>query len=163
MKFKRHRYFLGTRSLEEISDKKIANCSSYLTALQDINNLQTSQRIFKITINIYIIILWSGFKIIRLFVKVDRNVYKTADTSVSIHFIQNLPSKKSAKAISMIFHTHYYKIETTMKRNCTSKTLCFLQITVEHEDYPVFTVFLTIKTSSQNITITLLQTSLKLP
>ena len=161
MKFKRHRYFLGTRSLEEISDKKITNCSSYLTALQDINNLQTSQRIFKITINIYI--LWSGFKIIRLFVKVDRNVYKTADTSVSIHFIQNLPSKKSAKAISMIFHTRYYKIETTMKRNCTSKTLCFLQITIEHEDYPVFTVFLTIKTSSQNITITLLQTSLKLP
>ena len=139
----------------------MANCSSYLTALQDINNLQTSQRIFKITINIYI--LWSGFKIIHLFVKVDRNVYKTADTSVSIHFIQNLPSKKSAKAISMIFHTRYYKIETTMKRNCTSKTLCFLQITVKHEDYPVFTVFLTLKTSSQNITITLLQTSLKLP
>ena len=63
----------------------------------------------------------------------------------------------------MIFHTCYYKIETTMKRNCTSKALFFLQITVEHEDYPVFTVFLTIKTSSQNITITLLQTSLKLP
>ena len=38
-----------------------------------------------------------------------------------------------------------------------SKALCFLQITAEHQDCPVFTVIFTIKTSSQNISITLLQ------
>ena len=43
-----------------------------------------------------------------------------------------------------------------------SKALRFEQITVEHQDCPFFTVFLTIKTSSQNISITLLQISLKL-
>ena len=43
-----------------------------------------------------------------------------------------------------------------------SKTLRLVQITVEHQDCPFFTLFLTIKTSSQNIWITLLQISLKL-
>ena len=43
-----------------------------------------------------------------------------------------------------------------------SKALRLVQITVEHQDCPFFTVFLTIKTSSQNISITLLQISLKL-
>ena len=43
-----------------------------------------------------------------------------------------------------------------------SKALRFLQITVEHHDCPFFTVFLTMKTSSQNISITLLQIALKL-
>ena len=38
----------------------------------------------------------------------------------------------------------------------------FLQITAEHQDCPLFTVFLTIKSSPQNILITLLQISLKL-
>ena len=51
---------------------------------------------------------------------------------------------------------------TTMRRNCMSKALRFLQITVEHQDCPFFTVFLTMKTSSQNISITLLQISPKL-
>ena len=43
-----------------------------------------------------------------------------------------------------------------------SKALNFLQITAEHQDYPFFTVFLTSKSLSQNISITLLQISLKL-
>ena len=43
-----------------------------------------------------------------------------------------------------------------------SKALHFLQITAEHQDYPFFTVFLTTKSWSQNISITLLQISLKL-
>ena len=43
-----------------------------------------------------------------------------------------------------------------------SKALHFLQITAEHQDYPFFTVFLTTKSLSQNISITLLQISLKL-
>ena len=43
-----------------------------------------------------------------------------------------------------------------------SKALGFLERTAEHQDCPFFTVFLTIKTLSQNISITLLQISLKL-
>ena len=43
-----------------------------------------------------------------------------------------------------------------------SKALRFLQITAEHKDCPFFTVFLTTKSLSQNISITLLQISLKL-
>ena len=49
-----------------------------------------------------------------------------------------------------------------MRWNCMSKALRLVQITVKHQDCPFFTVFLTIKTSSQNISITLLQISLKL-
>ena len=43
-----------------------------------------------------------------------------------------------------------------------SKALHFLQITAKQQYCPFFTVFLTIKTSSQNISITLSQISLKL-
>ena len=43
-----------------------------------------------------------------------------------------------------------------------SKALRLVQITVEHQDCQFFTVFLTRKTSFQNISITLLQISLKL-
>ena len=38
-----------------------------------------------------------------------------------------------------------------------SKALRFLEITAKHQDFPFFNVFLTIKTLSQNISITLLQ------
>ena len=43
-----------------------------------------------------------------------------------------------------------------------SKALRFLRISAEHQDCPFFTIFLTIKSSSQNISITLLQISIKL-
>ena len=43
-----------------------------------------------------------------------------------------------------------------------SKALHVLQITAKQQYCPFFTVFLTIKTSSQNVSITLLQISLKL-
>ena len=43
-----------------------------------------------------------------------------------------------------------------------SKALHFLQITAKQQYCPFFTVFLIIKTSSQNISITLLQILLKL-
>ena len=56
----------------------------------------------------------------------------------------------------------FKKIENTMRWYCFSKALRFLQLTIEHQDCPVFTVFLTIKTSSQNISITLLQITFKL-
>ena len=49
-----------------------------------------------------------------------------------------------------------------MRWNCMSKALRFSQITAKKRYCPVFTVFLAIKTSSQNISITLLQISLKL-
>ena len=49
-----------------------------------------------------------------------------------------------------------------MRWNFMSKALRFLQITAEHQDCPFFTVFLTTKSLSQNISITLLQISLKL-
>ena len=49
-----------------------------------------------------------------------------------------------------------------MRWNCMPKALLFLQKKAEHQDCPFFTVFLTIKTLSQNISITLLQISLKL-
>ena len=49
-----------------------------------------------------------------------------------------------------------------MRWNCLSKALRFLQITAENQDRPFFTVFLTTKSLSQNISITLLQISLKL-
>ena len=63
----------------------------------------------------------------------------------------------------MIFHTFLKRIEITMRWNCVSNALFFIQIMVEHQDCPVFTVFLTIKTSSRNINlITLLQILLKL-
>ena len=43
-----------------------------------------------------------------------------------------------------------------------SKALRLVQVTIEHQDCPFFTVFLTLKTSFQNISITLLQISPKL-
>ena len=49
-----------------------------------------------------------------------------------------------------------------MRWNRMSKAPRFLQITAEHRDWPSFTVFLTTKSLSQNISITLLQISLKL-
>ena len=56
----------------------------------------------------------------------------------------------------------FKKIETTMRWNCMSKALHFLQITAKQQYCPFFTVFLTINTLSQNISITLLQISLNL-
>ena len=51
--------------------------------------------------------------------------------------------------------THIFKkIETTMRWNCMSKALRFLQITAEHQDCPFFTVFLSTKSLSKNISIT---------
>ena len=43
-----------------------------------------------------------------------------------------------------------------------SKALCFLQITAKHQDFPILTVFLTIKNFMPNISIMLLQILLKL-
>ena len=55
------------------------------------------------------------------------------------------------------FKRNYYEVKSHVKL-----ALRFLQITAKHQDCLFFTVFLTIKTSSQNISITLLQISLQL-
>ena len=49
-----------------------------------------------------------------------------------------------------------------MRWICMSKALLFLETTAKHQDCPFFTVILTTKTSSQNISIMLIQISLKL-
>ena len=92
------------------------------------------------------------------FVKED----KTTNKSDSIHTNETLLSSNRLE-LSLWPLTHVFKkIETTMRWNCMSKALRFLQITAEHQDCPFFTVFLTTKSLSQNISITLLQISLKL-
>ena len=103
-----------------------------------------------------------GLKIIRKFVEVDRNFYKTFNKSLSIHTNQILLSCNRLELSPRSFTHVFKKIETTMRWNCMSKALRFLQITAEHQDCPFFTVFLTTKSLSQNISITLLQISLKL-
>ena len=59
-----------------------------------------------------------------------------------------------------LFFQNSSKSDTTMRCNVTSQLLRFPLITVEHQVCQVFTVFLTIKTSFHNITITILQISL---
>ena len=106
--------------------------------------------------------LSSGLKIIRLFIKVDRNVYITANKSAPLYTNQILLSSNRLEVSPWSFRHVFKKIETTMRWNYMSKALSLVQVTVENQDCPFFTVFLTIKTSSQNIWITLLQISLKL-
>ena len=141
------------------------NCSPYFTALQYINNLET-KRSYKRKVNLtninFFKNLSGGLKIIRLFVKEDQNVYKTINKSASIHTNQTLLSSNWLELSPWSFTHVLKKIETTMRWNCMSKAPPFLQITAKHQDCPFFTLFLTIKTSSQNISITLLQILLKL-
>ena len=87
---------------------------------------------------------------------------QTANKSASIHTNQILLSSNRLELSPRSFSHVCKKIKTIMRWICMSKALRFLQITAEHQDCPFFTVFLTIKTSSQNISITLLQISLKL-
>ena len=89
-------------------------------------------------------------------------MFKTANKSASIHTNLTLLSSNRLELSPWSFTHVFKKIETTMRWNCMSKALHFLQITAKHQDYPFFTVFLTTKSLSQNISITLLQISLKL-
>ena len=95
------------------------------------------------------------------FVKEDQRVYKTTNKSDSIHTNETLLFSNRLELSSWPLTHVFKKIETTMRWNCMSKALRFLQLTVKYQDCPFFTVFLTIKISSQNISITLLQISLK--
>ena len=92
-----------------------------------------------------------------IFVKVDQNVYKTANKSASIHTNKTLRYSNRLELSPWSFTHIFKKIETTLRWNCMSKALRFPQITAEHRECPFFTVFLTTKSLSQNISITLLQ------
>ena len=84
-------------------------------------------------------------------------MYKTPNKSASIHTNQILLSSNRLELSPCSFTHVFKKIETTMRWNCMSKAFRFLQITAEHQHCPFITVFLTVKTSSQNTSITLLQ------
>ena len=86
--------------------------------------------------------------------------WEATNKSAQIHTNQIL---LSSNRLGLLFTHVFKKIETTMRWNRKSVALRFLQLTAEYQDCPFrFTVFLTIKTLSQNISITLLQISLKL-
>ena len=98
-----------------------------------------------------------SMKLFAQFVKVDRNVYKTANKSASMTN-QILLSILAIKQSYLHDLSHVFKqINTTMRWKCMSKALRFVQITAKHQDFPFPTVFLIIKTSFQNISITLLR------
>ena len=85
----------------KISDKKLlANCSPYFTTLQYINNLET-QRSYKrrliSRISNFLKNLSCGSKIICLVVKVDQNVYKTANKSASTNTNEIIVSNNRLK------------------------------------------------------------------
>ena len=126
------------------------------TALQYINPPRSPKKTFNLwNLNFF----KKSTEQLNYFVQVDQYVYKVANKSASIHTNQIL---LSSNRLELSFALVFKKIETSMRWNCLSKTLRFLQIRAKHQDYPFFTGFLTIKTSSQNISITLLQISLKL-
>ena len=59
--------------------------------------------------------LLSGIKIICLFVKVDQNVYKTANKSASLQTNQMLLSSNQLELSPRSFTYLFKKIETTMR------------------------------------------------
>ena len=98
--------------------------------------------------------LSSGLKIIRSFAKVDRNVYKTTNKSASIHTYQILLSK-NRHDLSQVFLTRL-KLRT-MRWSCMVKSASFSTDNGQTSRFSFFyrINFLTIKFSSQNISITL--------
>ena len=80
-----------------------------------------------------------------------------------MHTNQILLSSNRLELSPWSFAYVFKKIETTTRWNFMLKGLRFLHITAILQECPFFTVFITIKTSSQNIAMTLLQISLKLP
>ena len=79
-----------------------------------------------------------------------------------MHTNQILLSSNRLELSPWSFAYVFKKIETTTRWNFMLKGLRFLHITAILQECPFFTVFITIKTSSQNIAMTLLQISLKL-
>ena len=87
----------------------------------------------------------------------------TANKSASIHTYQILLSRNRLHLSPWSFTQVCKKIETTMTWNCMSKVRRYTTDNSRTPKLSNFTVFLlTIKTSSQNISMTLSQISLKL-
>ena len=93
-------------------------------------------------------------QIIRSFAKVDRNVYKTTNESASIHTYQILLSK-NRHDLSQVFLIRL-KLRT-MRWSCMVKSASFSTDNGQTSRFSFFyrINFLTIKFSSQNISITL--------
>ena len=68
-----------------------------------------------------------------------------ANKSTLIHTNQILFSSNRLELSPRSFTHVFKKIETTISWNCISKALRFLQITAEHQDCAVFTLFLSKK------------------
>ena len=98
--------------------------------------------------------LSSDLKIIRSFARVDRNVYKTTNKSASIHTYQ-IPLSSNRHDLSRVFLTRL-KLRT-IRWNCIFKSASFSTDNGPwHQDSFFYRInFLTIKSSSQNISIAL--------
>ena len=98
MLFKNER--LSLVNTKFLTKKLLANCSPYFTTLQYINNLET-QRSYKrrliSRISNFLKNLSCGSKIICVVVKVDQNVYKTANKSASTNTNEIIVSNNRLK------------------------------------------------------------------
>ena len=94
--------------------------------------------------------------------KVDQNVQKTANKSALIHTNQILLSCNRLELSPMIYHTHFEKDWNYYEVKLHVKSVLFSTDNSQTPRLSIFTLFLTTKSLSQNISITLLQISLKL-
>ena len=92
----------------------------------------------------------------------DRNVYKTANKSTSIHTNQILLSSSRLELYSLIFHARFFKDLNYYEVKLYVKSASFSTDDGQTSRLFIFCCILSIKTSFQNISITLLQISLKL-
>ena len=137
----------------KISDKIFANCSPYFTALQYINNLET-KRSYKRKLNVKSINLkkkksMEQFKNYSLICESSPKGLQTGNKSASIHR-------------SYLHDTRFWKDWNYCEVKLHLKSASFATDNSQTSRLSIFTVFLTVRTLAQNISITLLQISLKL-
>ena len=149
------------RGFQKTSHEKLTNCSPYCLTIHQYFGTKTH-----IKERLISKILIFKKKIFQAVQKLFTNLLKktkmfTKPLTRALWFIQTLFSGNRLELSPWSFTHVLKKIETTLRWNCLSKALRFLQITAKHQDCPFFAVFLTVKTSSQNISIKQLQMSLK--
>ena len=111
------------------------------------------------------IIVRNAHKLVRAFLFVSNHSTWGTEFSAAQVLVTATPVLRTIRTILEIFVANLkiaVSVKTTLRWNCMPKAPHFLQITAKQQYCPFFTVFLTIKTLSQNISITLLQISLKL-
>ena len=93
----------------------------------------------------------SGFKIISLFIQVDQNVYKFKPPTRAPRYIliKSFSLYSNRLKLSSWSFTHVLN-KFRLLWGCISKPFSFQQITAEHQDCPLFTVFLTLKSKIGN-------------